>query len=77
MAKEIANDRCIDVKVYYDPEDAVWKAQAKFIRCESTDPSFAQRKTFELDLSGGTWQADVDALAAEALAQVKADEGIV
>jgi len=76
MAKEVLNDRVVKVECYYDSEAAAWKARAHSIVCESSDKSLAKRKNMEMDLSQGTFQADLDALVAEALVQTESDEGI-
>lgn len=77
MAKEIANDKVTRIEIYYDAEAAAWKAEVRYTKCESTDADFAKSKQLDMDLTGGTLQADVDALAAEALTQAKSEEGIV
>lgn len=76
MAKEIVNDQIVKLECYYDTDAAAWKARACTVVCDSTDNTLARRKSLEMDLSSGTFQADVDALCAEALAQSKTDEGI-
>ena len=59
--------------MYWDSEAAAYKVTSK---CVVTDGDLAKRKNLDIDLSSGSLQADVDALAAAALAQVKSDEGI-
>lgn len=72
MAKEVSNNK-VELCVYWDSEAAAYKVSSK---CVVADGDLAKRKSLEVDLSSGTLQADVDALAAAALAQVKSDEGI-
>jgi len=72
MAKQVSNDK-VELCIYWDAAASAYKANAK---CVISDTDLSKRKTLEVDLSSGTLQADVDAIAAAALAQVKSDEGI-
>ena len=72
MAKEVSNDK-VELCLYWDSEAAAYKVASQ---CVIADGDLSKRKSMEVDLSSGTLQADVDALAAAALAQVKTDESI-
>lgn len=72
MAKQI-NNNTIELCVYYDAESATNKVSAKTV---VVDGDLSKRKQFNLTLTAAQ-QAEVDALLADAMAQVKADEGIV
>lgn len=78
MALEIANNRVVKLEAYYDEESSSWKLSVSGIVCESSAPQAAYRASVQdMDLSANSRQANLDDLVAEALVQLKAQEGVL
>lgn len=75
MAKQVRNDRALRCSIEYDEENSKWVLDVYAVI--EDDPNPHSLASLELDASAGTLQADIDALAAEALVQIKSQEGIV
>ena len=76
MALDVLNNRVLKLEVYYDTDTSTWKVLARGIVFELTATKATYPATIDMDLSGGTFQADLDALVAEGLVQLKSSESI-
>ena len=76
MALEVINNKIMKLEAYYDTDASAWKALIVGIICEATATKAAYTVSIDMDLSRGTFQADLDALVAEGLVQLKSEESI-